>query len=102
MLHRAVLHDFRIQTEEGWGVSWAYQIALALHRMYSSREISVKHIQNIHGGNANFVSFVHYLEGRNFIYWSALPPTYQKKNDVKRLDYSNIMKSILQMILLVC
>jgi len=34
--------------------------------MYSSRKSSVKrHIQNIRAGNANFVSFVDYLVGRN-------------------------------------
>jgi hypothetical protein len=62
--------------------------------MYSSRKSSVKrHIQNIHSGNANFVSFVDYLVGRNMgLYWPMLPPTYQKKNDVKRIDYGNIMK----------
>jgi hypothetical protein len=51
--------------------------------MYSSRKSSVKrHIQNIHGGNANFVSFVDYLAGRKSgLYWPALPPTYQKKNN---------------------
>jgi hypothetical protein len=26
------------------------------------------------------------------LYWPTLPPTYQKKNDVKRIDYGNIMK----------
>ena len=26
------------------------------------------------------------------LYWPMLPPTYQKKNDVKRIDYGNIMK----------
>jgi hypothetical protein len=62
--------------------------------MYSSRKSSVKrHIQNIHSGNANFVSFVDYLAGRKSgIYWPVLPLTYQKKNDVKRIDYGNIMK----------
>jgi hypothetical protein len=49
--------------------------------MYSSRKSSVKrHIQNIHSGNANFVSFVDYLAGRKSgYYWPSLPPTYQKK-----------------------
>jgi hypothetical protein len=65
--------------------------------MYSSRKSSVKrHIQNIHGGNANFVSFVDYLAGRKSgLYWPALPPTYQKKNNEtnnkKSADYMNIM-----------
>jgi hypothetical protein len=63
--------------------------------MYSSRKSSVKrHIQNIHSGNANLVSFVDYLAGRKSgIYWPVLPPTYQKKNDTynKKIDYLNIM-----------
>jgi hypothetical protein len=66
--------------------------------MYSSRKSSVKrHIQNIHGGNANFVSFVDYLAGRKSgFYWPVLPPTYQKKsndinNNKKIADYMNIM-----------
>jgi hypothetical protein len=64
--------------------------------MYSSRKSSVKrHIQNIHSGNAHYVSFVDYLAGRKLgIYWPSLPPTYQKKNDVnnkKKVDYMNIM-----------
>jgi hypothetical protein len=66
--------------------------------MYSSRKSSVKrHIQNIHSGNANFVSFVDYLVGRKSgYYFPALPPTYQrKKNDdatnKKKIDYTNIM-----------
>jgi hypothetical protein len=65
--------------------------------MYSSRKSSVKrHIQNIHGGNAHYVSFVDYLAGRKSgFYWSSLPPTYQKKNNEtsnkKKIDYMNIM-----------
>jgi hypothetical protein len=65
--------------------------------MYSSRKSSVKrHIQNIHGGNANFVSFVDYLAGRKSgFYWPVLPPTYQKKNNEtnnkKSTDYMSIM-----------
>ena len=41
--------------------------------MYSSRKSSVKrHIQNIHSGNANFVSFVDYLAGRKLeTYWKS-------------------------------
>jgi hypothetical protein len=60
--------------------------------MYSSRKSSVKrHIQNIHGGNANFVSFVDYLAGRKLgIYWPVLPATYQKNNK-KSTDYMSIM-----------
>jgi hypothetical protein len=74
--------------------NWAY----ANCGMYSSRKSSVKrHIQNIHGGNANFVSFIDYLVGRrsNF-YFPGLPPTYQKKNrdtnNSKKIDYMNVMK----------
>jgi hypothetical protein len=64
--------------------------------MYSSRKSSVKrHIQNIHGGNANFVSFVDYLAGRKSgLYWPVLPPTYEKKNNEtnnKKINYMNIM-----------
>jgi hypothetical protein len=66
--------------------------------MYSSRKSSVKrHIQNIHSGNAHYVSFVDYLDGRKSgIYWPVLPPTYQKKNNEtnnnrNRVDYLNIM-----------
>jgi hypothetical protein len=60
--------------------------------MYSSGKSSVKrHIQNIHAGNANFVSFVDYLVSRNMsLYWPMLPQTYQKKN----YDYGNIMKEV--------
>ena len=63
--------------------------------MYSSRKSSVKrHIQNIHGGNANLVSFVDYLAGRRLgVYLPVFPPTYQKKNDNnKNIDYTNIVK----------
>jgi hypothetical protein len=63
--------------------------------MYSSRKSSVKrHIQNIHSGNALYVSFVDYLAGRKSgIYWPVLPPTYQKKyNETNsKVDYLNIM-----------
>jgi hypothetical protein len=62
--------------------------------MYSSRKSSVKrHIQNIHSGNALYVSFVDYLAGRKSgLYWPNLPPTYQKKNDTNnKVDYMNIM-----------
>jgi hypothetical protein len=62
--------------------------------MYSSRKSSVKrHIQNIHSGNALYVSFVDYLAGRTSgLYWPVLPPTYQKKNnETNKVDYLNIM-----------
>jgi hypothetical protein len=64
--------------------------------MYSSRKSSVKrHIQNIHSGNALYVSFVDYLAGRKSgIYWPDLPPTYQRKNDNSKnnLGSFDIMK----------
>jgi hypothetical protein len=63
--------------------------------MYSSRKFSVKrHIQNIHSGNADFVSFIDYLAGRKSgLYLPSLPPTYQRKNESnnKKIDYTNIM-----------
>jgi hypothetical protein len=65
--------------------------------MYSSRKSSVKrHIQNIHNGNAQYVSFIDYLAGRKSgLYWPSLPPTYQKKNNEtnskKSADYMSIM-----------
>jgi hypothetical protein len=67
--------------------------------MYSSRKSSVKrHIQNIHGRNANFVSFVDHLAGRRLgIYWPVLAPTYKKKNnETNKLDYMNIIKEELE------
>jgi hypothetical protein len=62
----------------------------------SSRKSSVKrHIQNIHSGNAHYVSFVDYLAGRRSGFsFPALPPTYQKKNyetNKKKIDYAGIM-----------
>jgi hypothetical protein len=63
--------------------------------MYSSRKSSVKrHIQNIHSGNAHYISFVDYLAGWKMgLYWPVLPPTYQKKNNEtnSKVDYLNIM-----------
>jgi hypothetical protein len=64
--------------------------------MYSSRKSSVKrHIQNIHSGNANFVSFADYLAGRKSgFYWPSIPPTYQRKNadTNKKIDSFSVMK----------
>jgi hypothetical protein len=64
--------------------------------MYSSRKSSVKrHIQNIHDGSANFVSFIDYLAGRKAgYYFPALPPTYQRKNDYTKNNTSafSVMK----------
>ncbi len=49
----------------------------------------------MHGGNANFVSFVDYLAGRKSgSYWPVLPPIYQKQNNEtnnKKINYMNIM-----------
>jgi hypothetical protein len=56
----------------------------------------LSHTQNIHEGNASFVSFVDYLAGRNSgLYWPSMPPMYQKKNNDegrKRIDYINVMR----------
>jgi hypothetical protein len=64
--------------------------------MYSSRKSNDKrHIQNIHGRNSNFVSFIDYLAGiRSGFYLPSLPPTYQRKNDNnnRKIDYTTIMK----------
>jgi hypothetical protein len=50
--------------------------------MYSSRKSSVKrHIQNIHSGNANFVSFVDYLAGRKSGIYLAKPSTNISKEE---------------------
>ena len=60
--------------------------------MYSSRRCSVKrHIQNLHLGNANLVSFIDYLVGRKSgYYWPNPIPNYQKKDE--KIDYKRIMK----------
>jgi hypothetical protein len=66
--------------------------------MYSSRKYSVKrHIQTIHGENANFVCFVDYLVGRKSgLYFPILPSIYQMKNNnnnkKKKMDYTSIMQ----------
>jgi len=64
--------------------------------MYSSRLSSVKrHIENIHAGNANLVSFLDYLVGRKAgYYFPAMPPTYQRKNDYSKNNTSafSVMK----------
>ena len=48
--------------------------------MWSSRKSSVKrHIQNVHGGNSNLVSFIDYLVGRESgLYFPNPRPTYEK------------------------
>ena len=50
--------------------------------MYSSRKYNVKrHIQNVHNGNGQIVSFIDYEVGRrNGIYPPVLPPLYIKKS----------------------
>jgi hypothetical protein len=52
--------------------------------MYFSRKYSVeRHIQNLHKGNGQIVSFVDYIAGRqDGVYPNGLPPTYVKKNSV--------------------
>ena len=48
--------------------------------MWSSRKSSVKrHIQNVHGGNSNLVSFIDYMAGREWgFYFPGPRPTYGK------------------------
>jgi hypothetical protein len=50
--------------------------------MHSSRKYSIKrHIQNLHNGNGQIVSFVNYIAGsQTGIYPQGLPPTYVKKS----------------------
>ena len=96
MLHRVAPCDSCRQTKikdeklVGTKPKWA----CAACEMYSSRESSVKrHIQNIHSGNANFVSFVDYLVGRNM--GSLLANAAADISEEERCqedDYGNIMK----------
>lgn len=62
--------------------------------MYSSRKCRVKrHIQNLHTGNANIVSFIDYLLGRKSgYYWPNLIPSYQKKEVDNKIDYARLTK----------
>jgi hypothetical protein len=50
--------------------------------MWSSRKSSVKrHIQNVHRGNSNLVSFIDYLAGRRSgFYFPCLSPTFDKSS----------------------
>src|SRR5437867_2210095 len=52
--------------------------------MWSSRKSSVKrHIQNVHRGNSNLVSFIDYLVGRKSgLYFPNPRPTYEKKSGI--------------------
>ena len=61
--------------------------------MYSSRKYSVeRHIQNLHNGNGQIVSFVDYIAGRQAgIYPHGLPPTYVKKNSVTGIPKTSPM-----------
>ena len=76
--------EIRILSKPKW--------ACASCGMYSSRRCSVKrHIQKIHLGEANLVSFIDYLVGRKSgYYWPNPAPSYQKKDD--KIDYTRIMK----------
>jgi hypothetical protein len=55
--------------------------ACAMCGMYSSRKYSVKrHIERLHNGIGNIVSFIDYVAGRrNGIYFPNLIPTYLLK-----------------------
>ena len=57
--------------------------ACAICGMYSSRKCSVKrHINNIHGGLSNIVSFIDYVSGRrNGIYFPNPIPNYLMKQN---------------------
>lgn len=62
--------------------------------MYSSRRCSVKrHIQNLHLGNANLVSFIDYLVGRKSgYYWPSPIPSYQNREVDNKIDYARLTK----------
>jgi hypothetical protein len=62
--------------------------------MYAGRKFSVqRHIKNIHGGNANLVSYMDYQVGRKSgFYWPSLPPTYQSKDRRQEISYLDIWK----------
>jgi hypothetical protein len=62
--------------------------------MYSSRRYSVKrHIQNIHRGGANLISYTDYLIGRKSgIYLPGIYPTYIPKNKDSGPHYMDIFK----------
>ena len=62
--------------------------------MYPSGKSSVKrHIENLHSGNANVVSFLDYLVGRKIgLYWPSYVPTYQRKNTDISKGYTSIIK----------
>jgi hypothetical protein len=52
-------------------------------------------IQNIHDGNASFVSFIDYLVGRQngYYYLSTFPSKYEgKKQNTKTIHYLNLLQ----------
>jgi hypothetical protein len=62
--------------------------------MHSSRKYSVKrHIQNIHGGGADLISYTDYIIGRKSgIYLPGIYPTYIPKNKDSAPHYMDILK----------
>jgi hypothetical protein len=62
--------------------------------MFSSRKYSVnRHIQNIHEGGANIVSYTDYIIGRrSAIYLPGIAPTYIPKNKDSGPHYMDILK----------
>ncbi|MGC2428060.1 MAG: hypothetical protein WA421_13570 [Nitrososphaeraceae archaeon] len=69
--------------------NWAY----ADCGMHSSRKYSIKrHIQNLHNGNGQIVSFVNYIAGsQTGIYPQGLPPTYVKKSSFTTIPKTRSM-----------
>ena len=65
--------------------------------MYSSRKYSVKrHIENLHDGNGNIVSFIDYIAGRrNGVYFPNPVPNYllkQTQTAVPQTSPLDVMK----------
>ena len=59
---------------------WENQTGPVLAAVCISSSVK-RHIQNIHSGDAHYVSFIDYLAGKKSgFYWPVLPPTYQNKN----------------------
>jgi hypothetical protein len=58
--------------------------ACAMCGMYSSRKFSVKHhIENLHNGIGNIISFIDYIAGRrNGIYFPNPIPSYLAKKNL--------------------
>ena len=58
--------------------------ACAMRGMYSSRKYSVRHINNLHGGLANIVSFIDYITGRRQgVYFPNPIPTTRTRRLVR-------------------